>query len=293
MPTMILCAGLGTRLRPLSQRRAKALMPIGDRPALAHILERVRPLGGPVVVNAHHRAGDVVAFSHETGGIAVSLEEELLGTAGGLARAADLLGAGDVLVWNADIQAELDVGALLAAHDAEATLVIRFAGVEAGAGNVGVAEDGRVVRLRAESTGAGEVRGGEFAGIHVLGSDLRKSLPARGCLVGDVLLPALRRGATVRVFGIEAFRDIGTLDAYLDANLAWLASRGEPSWMGPGARVSSDVTVRASVVGARARVEGAGTLDACVVWPGATVRAPLSRAVATDGEIVRASSVVA
>lgn len=293
MPTMILCAGLGTRLRPLSDRRAKALMPIGDRPALAHVLEKVRPLGGSVVVNAFHRAPDVVAYARESAGIDVSVEEELLGTAGGLARAADRLGPGDVLVWNGDIQADVDVRALLAAHRAEATLAVRFAGGKAGTGNVGVSEDGRIVRLRAESTGAGEVRGGEFAGIHVLGADLRKSLPSRGCLVGDVLLPALRRGAMVRAFEIDAFRDIGTVDAYLDANLAWLAARGAPSWVGPGARVSSGVTLQASVVGAGAEVEGAGALDGCVVWPGARVRSPLVRVVVADGEIVPASPILA
>src|SRR5258706_15827748 len=103
--TMILCAGLGSRLRPLSDWRAKPLVPVGDRPAVAHVLDRVRAAGAPrVVVNAHHRADDVRAFLPRD--IALSHEADLLGTAGGVAHAASLLGDGDVVVWNGDILAD-------------------------------------------------------------------------------------------------------------------------------------------------------------------------------------------
>src|ERR1700728_2022606 len=138
---LILAAGLGTRLAPLSSWRAKPLVPIGDRPAIAHIVERVRPVSRVIVVNAYHRADDVEAYAKEAG-LAVSREEALLGTAGGLARAAGLLGGGDVLVWNGDMIGDLDVEALLAAHaghasrGALATLAVRVR--EDGAGNTGL-----------------------------------------------------------------------------------------------------------------------------------------------------------
>src|SRR5512141_1768551 len=92
---MVLCAGLGTRLRPLTEERAKPMVPIGDRPALAHVIARVRlALASRVVVNVHHRPEDVRAWA-EPENIAVSHERELLGTAGGVARAGVLLGEGD------------------------------------------------------------------------------------------------------------------------------------------------------------------------------------------------------
>ena len=274
---MLLCAGLGTRLRPLSAWRAKPMLPLGDRPILAHIVDRVRAAGGPIALNTYHRAEDVRAFARDAR-IAVCEERELLGTAGGLSNAARALGEGDVLVWNGDILADVDVGALLAAHatggDA-ATLAIVAAA--AGTGTVGVDASGGVVRLRRETTAPGEVQGGDFIGVHVVGAPLRRLLPAVGCMVGDVYLPALRRGVRLGVRAVTRFADIGTPERYVTANLDWLGAR--EAWLGSGAQVAAGVRVRRSVVGAGARVTGSGALERCVVWEGAEARAPLADAV--------------
>src|SRR5262249_15520770 len=162
--------------------------PVGDRPALAHVLERLRAAGvARVVVNAHHRAGEVRAFAEtQPGDVAVSEEPDLLGTAGGLSHARELLGQGDVLVWNADILATVDARALVEAHAREApaaTLVVQP--IACGTGSVGLDAAGRVVRLRSERFGD-EASGGEFLGIHVLGAALRALLPPRGGLIEDV-----------------------------------------------------------------------------------------------------------
>jgi mannose-1-phosphate guanylyltransferase len=291
MPTMLLCAGMGTRLRPLSEWCAKAVMPVGDRPALAHMLEQARPAGGPIVVNAHHRADDVREFlAAHAPDAALSFEPDLLGTAGGVAHASDELGPGDVLVWNGDILAEIEVRALLGAHQSpqptssQATLGVCPG--TAGTGNVGVDASGRVVRLRKETTMAGEVSGGEFVGVHVLGVALRAGLPSRGCLVGDVYLPALRRGATLRAFAVPRWREIGTVDGYLDANVAWVAGRGG-SWSAPDARVAPEVELVGCVVGAGAEVGGRGRLERCVVWPGARALAPVADIVIAPGGVAR------
>lgn len=274
---MILCAGLGTRLRPLTDEIAKPMVPVGDEPALAHVVRRVRLAASRLVVNVHHRPDDVRAWA-EPEGIAVSHEPDLLGTAGGVAGARALLGEGDVLVWNGDILTELDPRVLFEAHRHEATLAVKKR--PAGEGNVGVASDGSIVRLRGERIGDAtrETTGGDFLGIHVLGAALRAELPAKGCLVGDVYLPALRRGARLDACFVDVpFIDVGTIAQYLAANEAWLASRGLSSWAHPSARVNADID--GSVVGANARVD-APVIDG-VVWPGAHVRAPVSRAVIT------------
>jgi mannose-1-phosphate guanylyltransferase len=274
LPAMVLAAGLGTRLRPLTDLRAKPLVPVGDRPALAHVLDRLRAAGIPqVVVNAHHHAEQLRTFARTHPGMALSEETALLGTAGGIAHARDLLGAGDVLLWNADIVADVDLRALLAAHGDEATLVVQP--LPRGQGSVGTDARGRVVRLRRERFGE-EERGGEFLGIHVLGAGLRARLPERGGLIEDVYIPALARGATLRTLPFHgAWRDIGTVESYLDANMAWLAARGLESWIGPGARVAEGVRLEGAVVGEGASVTGQGALRRCVVWPGANAAAPL------------------
>jgi mannose-1-phosphate guanylyltransferase len=278
---MVLAAGLGTRLRPLTDLRAKPLVPVGSRPALAHVLDRLHAAGvRRIVVNAHHHAEQLRAFGGGRAGVALSEEPELLGTAGGIARARDLLGGGDVLLWNADILADVDVPALLAAHGDEATLVVQP--LAAGEGTVGMDRTGRLVRLRHECFGE-EARGGAFLGIHVLGAALRARLPERGGLIEDVYIPALARGATLRTLPFTgAWHDIGTVETYLDANLAWLAAGGFTRWIGPGARVADGVVLDRTVVGEGASVVGQGALRRCVVWPGANAAAPLEDQVITS-----------
>lgn len=284
LPAMILAAGLGTRLRPLTDRLAKPLVPIGDRPAVLHVVDRLRAAGVQrIVLNGHHRAPQLRAFVESQADLALSEEPELLGTGGGLARAAGLLGGGDVLVWNADILADVDARTLVAAHATAAcaaTLVVQPLG--AGEGTVGVDAGGRIVRLRAERFGD-EARGGQFLGIYVLGVALRALLPERGGVIEDLLLPALARGVAVRAFPFEqTWRDIGTIASYLDANLAWLAERGLTSWVGPDANVAPGVALEGAVIGAGASVEGRGVVARSVVWPGARATAPL------DGQVVTA-----
>jgi mannose-1-phosphate guanylyltransferase len=278
----ILAAGLGTRLRPLTDRLPKPLVPIGDTPVLGHVVRRLRTAGfSKLVANAHHHA-EAVATLAASYGVQVVSEAHLLGTAGGLAGAAALLGEGDVLVHNGDILVGGDgsLEGLWHAHGGHtATLLVVPA--PRGAGNVGVDESGRVVRLRKESFGE-ETSGGEFTGVHVVGHALRRGLPKEGCLVGDVYLPHLRKhgaeGADIRVHSATSFVDIGSMAGYLDANMAWLAGRS--SYV-EEAFVDPRVTLEGCVVLRGARVEGAGRLERVVVWPGATATAPLANTVVT------------
>jgi mannose-1-phosphate guanylyltransferase len=155
---------------------------------------------------------------------------------------------------------------------------------------VGYDSLGRVVRLRRESIG-NEAHGGEFVGVHVLGEALRGALPARGCLVGDVYIPALKAGATLGVHAFEgAFFDVGTLGGYVEANRAWLVARGAPSWAGEGARIQPGIVLDESVVGEGATVSGHGRVVRAVIWPGAVAVAPIADAVVTTEGVVAVSS---
>lgn len=292
---MILAAGLGTRLAPLTDFRAKALMPLGDAPLLEHLAGKLRRAGlEKIAVNAHHRADEIEAFAHaHLPGVTISREHDRLGTAGGLRHAHGLLGEGDVLVWNGDIVADLDPRALVAIHEKsgdEATLVVRPRA--SGESNVGIDAHGHVVRLRKEAAREGEVQGGEFVGIHVVGKTLRETLPEVGCLVGDVYLPALRRGAKIGVMRFEeAFHDIGTPRAYLEASLAWLRASGRSVWCAESSRVENRVETDGVIVGAGASVSGEGKLERVVVWPNADAVAPLHDAIVTPQTVVRVERV--
>jgi mannose-1-phosphate guanylyltransferase len=287
---MILAAGYGTRLRPLTDRLPKPLVPVGDRPALAHMLDILRGAGvSRTVVNAHFGVDAIASFVERDGACLLSHEPELLGTAGGLAAAVDLIGEGPVIAWNGDILAPIDLRAVAARHIAdrsEATLVVQP--LPAGEGNVGVDAGGRIVRIRdRRAPGSREAAGGYFVGVHVLGERIRKRLPARGCVVGDVYVPALEEGVKLASFRWDGpYVEIGDIAFYIDANLAWLVREGVPSWVGPGATVVEGITLDRSVIGIGAEVTGSGALERCVVWPGARVEAPLADAVVLPGAVV-------
>lgn len=290
---MILAAGFGTRLRPLTEALPKPLVPLGDRPVLAHIAERLHAAGvRATAINTHHeaRAFSAEALARLPLRLEVLHEPAILGTAGGLANAAGRFGGAEVLVWNGDIVAEVDAEALIADHrrgTAGATLVI--APRPPGEGTVGLDARGEVVRLRGERFGE-EVSSGDFLGVQVVSAALVARLPARGCLVGDGYLPALRAGRRLATLPFEApWSDIGTLEAYLEANLRWLRARGGEAYVGTRARVGAGVTLEASVVGEGAIVEGEGPVRRAVIWPGARARAPLEDAVVmTSGQVVPA-----
>jgi len=287
---MILAAGLGTRLRPLTDELPKPLVPVGDRAVIAHIAERLAHAGlREAVINTHHLAH---AFTSPLLAalplrLRVNHESTILGTGGSIANAASLLGDGDVILWNGDILADVDLAALLQAHRSarpSATLVMTPR--PPGEGTVGIADDGAVVRLRGELFGE-EARSGDFLGISVIGPKLRARLPSQGCWFSDGVLPALRAGERIATFtATTVWDDIGSIAAYLQANARWLRHTGMRAYVGDGAVVAPGVTVEDSVIGAGARIHGQGMVRGAVIWPGAEVEAPLDRVVVTTAGVV-------
>ncbi len=270
---MVLCAGLGTRLRPLTLELPKPLLPVGDRALLAHIVEELVAAGfGRMTINTHHLAEE---FPRVLGQLPIEAtaihESEIRGTAGGVAGAG--LGAERVLVWNGDIFVRPPIAELC--DRARTTPMVMCVSPRAvGEGTVGLDGD-RVVRLRGERFGT-ERSGGDFVGVCALGAEALDALPEFGCLIADLALPKLREGRdfvrTVETHG--AWSDIGTPAAYLELNLAWLDEGHRTSFVATDARVEAGIDISGSIVGAGARVEGSGVLARSVVWPGATARAP-------------------
>ena len=126
MEGMIFAAGLGTRLRPLTDDRPKAMVEIGGKPLLEHVILKMRKAGvGRIVVNVHHFASQIRDFLADNRNfsldIAVSDESDtLLDTGGGLLHAIPFLDDGTedpILLHNADIVTDFPIGEMLAAHN--------------------------------------------------------------------------------------------------------------------------------------------------------------------------------
>jgi len=286
---MVLCAGLGTRLRPLTLELPKPLLPVGDRSLVHHIADRLAAAGMTgLVLNTHYRPEAFARAELETLPLPAVLlhEPEILGTAGGVANAKAALGPGSVLVWNGDILADLDLGELLRAHgESGADATLAACPRPGNTGTIGLDDRGRIVRLRAERYGT-EASSADFVGVQVISPALLRRLPARGCLVGDLYQPAIRAGAVVCALPlVSAWSDIGTAASYLEANLSWLRAAKLGSYVAPGASVAAEIELREAVLGAGASISGQGLVRRVVLWPGARAQAPLESAIVTTAGI--------
>ena len=152
---MILAAGLGTRLRPLTNTIPKPLLPIAGTPLIVWNLLLLKQYGfHDVVINLHH-LGPMIEQAVGNGSryglrVIYSREPTILGTGGGLKQAEPYFSGESVLVLNGDTLVDLDLGALCAFHqerDAMATLVLRKDPEAARWGLVEMDSDNRIVRI--------------------------------------------------------------------------------------------------------------------------------------------------
>lgn len=285
---MILCAGLGERLRPLTDELPKPLLPVGDRSALAHITRHLAAEGYPdALANTHWLMGK---FSEISNDYSVTLtlihEPEIRGVAGGIAGARHALEP-PVVAWNGDILLEHPPLRQLMAAAAASTICLAVAPAREG-GSVGLDAQGRVVRLRGERHGD-EVCAADYVGVVGLSARALDELPERGCLIGDYCLPRLRRGEPVDTRPVSgAWWDIGSPSGYISANARWLETHANApgaSFVAASARVTPGVALEATIVNAGARVEGSGALTRCIVWPNARAVAPLADAIVTPQRV--------
>jgi NDP-sugar pyrophosphorylase family protein len=232
LAAVVLAAGRGRRLRPLTDQLPKPLCPIAHRPLVDLALDRVEPLVGlgpeVVAVNAHYRSSTVA--DHVAGRATVSIEQpEALGTAGALGLLRRWIDGRAVLVTNSDAYLPAGLAELIDGWDG---VRIRLLGKDVG-----------------HPSDFGPIR---YVGACLMPWSAVEPLSAEpGGLYEQVWRDAAARGQVDLVSTSQVAIDCGTPHDYLRANLD--ASAGE------------------SVVGAGAVVHG--TIDRCVVWPGAVVRA--------------------
>jgi NDP-sugar pyrophosphorylase family protein len=282
---MVLAAGLGTRLRPLTQAIPKPLLPFGDRPLLEHALRTIDAAGlGPdVIVNTHYLAASFESWRGEAAlEVQLSHEPALLGTAGGIAAARPRFAPGPVTVLTSDVVLEKvpDGFRESASHGG---MVLALAPRPRGRGTVGIDRNGCVVRLRGRTFGT-EHQGGEYVGLMALGDQTLDALPKIGCYIQDYALPLLERGGRIESRPYpHRFVIVGDdVPSYFAENLRWVDREGTGGvFVGAGARVASTVDLRHSVVGRGAFVDGHGRVERCVIFPGARCTAPLENAIVT------------
>ena len=212
---VVFAAGSGTRLRPLTHLRPKALCPVGDVPMLDLALARVQPRVERTAVNAWH-LHERIAEHLEGTGVHLSVEQpEALDTAGALGQLRGWIDGAGVLVCNSDVYHPDDLTALVDGWDGE-----------------------RVRLLTVRDPDRADFDDLRYTGAAVLPWEVVRELPAeRLGLYPAVLGPHHEQGRLDLAVSDEAYHDCGTHREYLDANLA--ASGGE-TVVGEGAAVDGE-----------------------------------------------------
>lgn len=318
MQAIVLVGGEGTRLRPLTNDVPKPALTLVDRPFLAYFVEWLGRHGVTEVVLACGFRPDVLRAAlgeEEHGGVRLRyvVEPERRGTAGAIRFAAEELGDDldeRFLALNGDVLSDLDLSALLAAHDereARATLALHAVDDAAAYGLVRSGSGGEVLEFLEKT---GEAAPGEVnAGAYVLERSVLDLIPAGGevsierevfpRLVGEGLHGLLLDGY---------WMDIGTRERYLQASWDILERRVRTAvrptapglFVGAGAEIDAGATVgpRAVVgpgcrIGPGAEVRESVLLDGCEVGAGARVHGSiLAAGVAVAGDAGLADTIV-
>jgi len=297
MKGMILGAGYGERLWPLTADRTKPALPVLGKPLVGYVAEYLAQAGiTDVVVNLHHQPDSVRGALGDGSQFGVKLryvhEPVILGTSGALDNARELLAGDTLVVINGKLITDLDLKAALETHrrtTALATLVLkenpkreRFSVIET--------KDGFVTRFRGmpppqspESVAPVPLM---FTGIQILDPRIFEYIP-RGVFshsTVDVYPQAIAKGEPVAAQVAEGmWYELSTLQRYLDISLALLNQRGLNLYAGDNPSIDRQAEVRESILWNEVTIEAGARLRRAVLGDGVRVRA---------GELVNEAVVV-
>ena len=278
---LVLTAGLGTRLRPLTYVRAKPAVPVAGTPLIRRVLHWLgRQDVRRVVLNLHHLPETITRVIGDGRDLGLDTrylwEPRILGSAGGPRAALPLLGSGSFFIVNGDTLTNVELNALATAHrqsNARVTLAVIANPNPQHYGGV-VADDAGWVR---KFVSAGDPTPSyHFIGVQIAEPDVFDGLaigePASS--IGGVYSELVSADArAIRIHPVEAqFFDIGTASDYLATSRLLAAAEGiDPLPLGIGTQVDSTARLVRTAVWDDVRIEGGSELVDCIVTDGAHV----------------------
>jgi len=274
MKAMILAAGLGTRLRPLTELKPKALMPVANKPILVRNIEYLISHGiTEIIVNAHHHSQQVVDYLK--GGasfglnIEVKVEPEILGTGGGIKNTEDFWDKEPFFIINSDILTDIDLPAVYQVHHTSGALVTLVLHDCEPYNQIQVDDQWNITDI-AKDNMPGRLA---FTGIHVINPEVLSHIPQG--IFSDIIecyRQLIRLGKPVLACLVKGhfWRDIGSIQSYLEAN----RELADNSFViGPGCSIDASVKLMDwAVVGENGHLGKNVELQRSVLWEGVTVK---------------------
>ena len=275
MKAMILAAGLGTRLRPLTANRPKALIPVANKPIIGRTIDYLKSHGiEKLVVNAHHHYQQIVDYLE--GGkafgliIDVRVEPEILGTGGGIKNTADFWDDEPFIVINSDILTNINLDHAYAYHINSGSLATLILHDCKPYNQIEVDANGNITHISKKSR-KGRLA---FTGIHIMESELLSHIPdGRFSDIIDCYLKLIHSGKSIRAYLSEKhyWRDIGSVNSYIKANRDLLDD--QTFLIGHECHIDSSVKFKQwAVVGEKTHLEKDVEVKRSILWDNVRVR---------------------
>ena len=314
---MILAAGYGTRLWPLTLDRAKPALPFMGRPLVGYVAEYLARFGcDEIIVNLHHRPESVRAALGDGSDFGVRLsyieEPEILGTSGALDNARAYLEGDTFVVVNGKIATDIDLGAALETHRREralATLVLRpnvererystvevegHAVVKFGGYPAARADDAATAQTVNDAVDAANDAAAAplmFTGIQILEPRVFDYIP-RGVFshsVTDVYIPAIVRGERIAAHVASGmWHELSTIRRYLGISLSLMKREGRDVQQDETSHIEAGADVRDALLWENAHVEAGARVRRAIIGAGVRIR---RGEVIEDAAVVRAALV--
>ena len=303
MKAMVLAAGFGKRLQPLTRTLPKPMFPVLGRPLLSHTFDLLQSAGiDDIAVNIHHLPNSIINYFEKENpppfNLHFSTEEHILGTAGGIKKMQGFLEDGPFITINSDIITDIDLNKVINFHknnNSKLTLVVRQDISPEQYDSIEICENGRIVHF----IGASSMNIPEnttrvmFTGIQIMEPDIFARIPeGQFCGTTEDIFPQMIQD-DVPIYGYlhEGYwNDMGNRESYLQVNTDALNKKVtlkkasayqsnspsviSPALVGPNCRISKDSKIGShSVIGPNCIIESGTVIENSILWGGVTIGA--------------------
>lgn len=276
MKAMIMAAGFGTRLRPLTDNLPKALVPVLNRSVLERNIEYLHNYEiKDIIINAHYHTDKIQEFIKHCKipgvNLSISMEKEILGTGGGLANCRDFLKDDTFIVINSDILTNIGLDAAINTHKKSGDIVTMVLHDRLQFNQIDIT--GTKIKTIHSTTAPGRLA---FTGIHVLEPDIFEFLPGEGYadIISACYNPMLESDKSINVFMAtdHYWYDIGTIESYKKANRDLLKLENTQFIKGKNTLIDPSVTLNNwAVIGNNVVIDKDAVIDSSVIWDNAII----------------------
>lgn len=285
MKAVVMAGGEGTRLRPLTLDVPKPFLRVSGKPAIEYALDALVKAGiRDILVTTFYKPERLI--DHLSGGarlkarIFYSVEDEAMGTAGGVAKCAPLIGDDTVVVLSGDVIADVNIGALVDAHKksgAVATMALTRVKNVSEFGIVGLDDTGRIVKFKEKPKTPEETFSDLInTGIYVLSPEALRAVPegAKFDFSKDLFPKLLASGAKLQGVPLEGFwMDVGRPLDLIKASQTLGDTHGKKGGLREGAKLDPKARVARADLYPGASVEAGAQVEDCILYDGARVEA--------------------